>query len=255
MKKKFFSIVTAGVLAGTLSFGISASAEEVIVKKGDTLWSIAYQNDIALEQLKEINHLSGHLIIPGQRLNITNQAKKETSYTIVKGDTLTSIAREHDVTVAELLEWNEINNPHLIVSGATLTIGGTVDPVQSKKTKTVQQQANKNSSSQVENEPKIKTETTNDLTVTATAYTASCDGCSGVTSTGINLLENPNQKVISVDPSVIPLGTKVYVEGYGHAIAGDIGGAIKGNKIDVFIPDRQDALNWGVKEVKVTILK
>src|SRR5690606_25533069 len=55
--------------------------------------------------------------------------------------------------------------------------------------------------------------------VTATAYTASCNGCSGVTATGFNLRANPDAKVIAVDPSVIPLGSKVYVEGYGYAIA------------------------------------
>ena len=63
--------------------------------------------------------------------------------------------------------------------------------------------------------------------MTATAYTASCAGCSGITATGINLKANPNQKVISVNPTVIPLGSKVSVEGYGEAIAGDTGGAIK----------------------------
>ncbi|WP_253896132.1 3D domain-containing protein [Solibacillus sp. R5-41] len=88
----------------------------------------------------------------------------------------------------------------------------------------------------------------------ASAYTASCEGCSGITSTGINLKANPNAKVISVDPTVIPLGSKVYVEGYGEAIAGDTGGAIKGNRIDVFIPSQQDAINFGVKQLKVTIL-
>lgn len=88
----------------------------------------------------------------------------------------------------------------------------------------------------------------------ATAYTASCEGCSGVTATGINLKENPDAKVISVDPNVIPLGTKVYVEGYGEAIAGDTGGAIKGNKIDIFIPNKEDAINYGRQSVKVTIL-
>jgi 3D (Asp-Asp-Asp) domain-containing protein len=93
-----------------------------------------------------------------------------------------------------------------------------------------------------------------EIIVEATAYTASCEGCSGITATGINLLENPNQKVISVDPSVIPLGSKVYVEGYGEAIAGDTGGAIKGNKIDIFIPTKQEAINFGRQQVKVTIL-
>lgn len=92
------------------------------------------------------------------------------------------------------------------------------------------------------------------LSVEATAYTAYCDGCSGTTYTGIDLRANPNQKVIAVDPNVIPLGAKVYVEGYGEAIAGDIGGAIKGNRIDVFIPNKDEVYKWGRKQVKVTIL-
>lgn len=92
------------------------------------------------------------------------------------------------------------------------------------------------------------------MTVTATAYTANCYGCSGTTATGINLRANPNQKVIAVDPRVIPLGSKVYVEGYGTAIAGDTGGSIKGNRIDVFIPSQSAASNFGRKQVNITIL-
>lgn len=91
--------------------------------------------------------------------------------------------------------------------------------------------------------------------VKSTAYTAHCSGCSGVTATGMNLLKNPGTKVIAVDPSVIPLGSKVWVEGYGYAIAGDTGGAIKGNRIDVFIPDRSKVSNWGVKMVKIKVFK
>ncbi|WP_226683729.1 G5 and 3D domain-containing protein [Sutcliffiella horikoshii] len=90
--------------------------------------------------------------------------------------------------------------------------------------------------------------------VSSTAYTAFCNGCSGVTSTGINLRTNPGAKVIAVDPSVIPLGTKVYVEGYGYAVAGDTGGAIKGHKIDVFFSDKDAAYRWGRKKVKIKIL-
>lgn len=93
------------------------------------------------------------------------------------------------------------------------------------------------------------------LSVTSTAYTAHCDGCSGTTSTGINLIKNPGRKVIAVDPNVIPLGTRVWVEGYGEAVAGDTGGAIKGNRIDVFVPDQTEASNWGRKPVKVKILE
>ncbi|WP_100486035.1 peptidoglycan-binding protein [Sporolactobacillus pectinivorans] len=88
----------------------------------------------------------------------------------------------------------------------------------------------------------------------STAYTARCAGCSGTTATGINLLQNPDTKVVAVDPSVIPLGTKLYVEGYGYAVAGDTGGAIKGRKIDVFFNDNGTALQWGRRTVKVKIL-
>uniref|UniRef100_UPI000530011E 3D domain-containing protein n=1 Tax=Planococcus sp. CAU13 TaxID=1541197 RepID=UPI000530011E len=94
-----------------------------------------------------------------------------------------------------------------------------------------------------------------EMQVSATAYTAYCAGCSGITATGIDLRTNPNQKVIAVDPTVIPLGSTVWVEGYGTAIAGDTGGAIKGNKIDVFIPSRDAALQWGRKTVTIKILK
>ncbi|PLR93329.1 G5 and 3D domain-containing protein [Bacillus sp. T33-2] len=94
-----------------------------------------------------------------------------------------------------------------------------------------------------------------ELYVHSTAYTADCNGCSGVTATGINLRANPGMKVIAVDPRVIPLGTKVYVEGYGYAVAADTGGAIKGHKIDVFLPNKSDAYRWGSRRVKITILK
>lgn len=90
--------------------------------------------------------------------------------------------------------------------------------------------------------------------VSSTAYTADCHGCSGYTATGINLKNNPNMKVIAVDPSVIPLGSKVYVDGYGYAIAADKGSSIKGNKIDVFFGSKSEAYRWGNKRVKIKLL-
>ncbi|MFF5401002.1 ubiquitin-like domain-containing protein [Peribacillus butanolivorans] len=93
-----------------------------------------------------------------------------------------------------------------------------------------------------------------EIYVSSTAYTASCKGCSGVTSTGVDLKSNPDAKIIAVDPSVIPMGSKVYVEGYGYAVAADKGGAIKGNRIDVFFSSKNDAYRWGVKKVKVRVL-
>lgn len=60
--------------------------------------------------------------------------------------------------------------------------------------------------------------------------------------------------IVATDPNVIPMGTRLYVEGYGEAIAADQGNAIKGNRIDLFFDSRQEAMNWGMKNIKVTIL-
>ncbi|MFZ2464265.1 MAG: ubiquitin-like domain-containing protein [Caldibacillus thermoamylovorans] len=99
------------------------------------------------------------------------------------------------------------------------------------------------------------TETGKEFYVSSTAYTASCNGCSGKTAIGIDLHANPGAKIIAVDPSVIPLGTKVYVEGYGYAVAADTGTRIKGNKIDVFFASQSDAYRWGQRTVKIKILQ
>ncbi len=91
-------------------------------------------------------------------------------------------------------------------------------------------------------------------TFTATSYTAFCNGCSGVTATGIDLRANPDANVIAVDPSVIPLGSRVEVKGYGTFLAADTGGAIKGRKIDIFIPDRDKVRAFGRKSVQIRVL-
>ncbi|HWI63546.1 MAG TPA: G5 domain-containing protein [Symbiobacteriaceae bacterium] len=94
---------------------------------------------------------------------------------------------------------------------------------------------------------------TQELDMSATGYTAgkesNPDG-NGYTYTGMRAVRG----VVAVDPRVIPLYTRVYVEGYGPAIAADIGGAIKGYKIDLCFDDLSEALNWGRRPVKVYIL-
>jgi 3D (Asp-Asp-Asp) domain-containing protein len=92
-----------------------------------------------------------------------------------------------------------------------------------------------------------------ELYVTSTAYSHE-DTQSDITYSGYNIKQNPNMKLIAVDPGVIPLGSKVWVEGYGVAIAGDTGGAIIGHKIDVLMPNSSKARQWGRKTVKIIIL-
>lgn len=86
----------------------------------------------------------------------------------------------------------------------------------------------------------------------ATAYTPDLNGYgSGYTATGVKAAEGQ----VAVDPRVIPLGSKVYVEGYGYAVATDTGGAIKGNRIDVVIEGMDRAYRFGRRDVKVYILE
>ena len=93
-----------------------------------------------------------------------------------------------------------------------------------------------------------------EMYVEATAYTPYCEGCTGTTKMGINVRLNTDIKVIAVDPSVIPLGSKVWVEGYGYAVAGDIGSDIKGDRIDVLVHSNIEAFKWGRKKVRVKVL-
>ena len=82
------------------------------------------------------------------------------------------------------------------------------------------------------------------LTVSSTGYTIR-----GRTSTGIPTAPG----VVAVDPSVIPLGTRLTIPGYGVGIAADTGSAVQGNTIDVWFPTKALALQWGRRVVTVTI--
>jgi 3D (Asp-Asp-Asp) domain-containing protein len=91
-------------------------------------------------------------------------------------------------------------------------------------------------------------------TMEATAYYPGpeCTGnsCDGLTSTG----KKAGYGIVAVDPEVIPLGTKLYIQGYGFAEAADVGGAIKGMRIDLCFNTYREAILFGRKKVKVFIL-
>ncbi len=89
------------------------------------------------------------------------------------------------------------------------------------------------------------------LRMTSTAYaTGDAGGAGSRTATGTGVYKG----IVAVDPRVIPLGTRLYIEGYGPAIAADTGGAIKGNRIDLAFGSVAEALRWGRRSVTVQIL-
>ena len=155
------------------------------VVEGDNLYRIALANNIPIESLKRLNHLTSESIYPGDELKITGEDVVEMA----------------------------INEPESEKQKKTVSASTNTSPPIIK--------------SKAEIEAPQSEESSKEMVVTATAYTAYCHGCSGTTAYGIDLRANPNRKVIAVDPRIIPLGTKVWVEGYGEAIAADTGGAIK----------------------------
>ena len=88
------------------------------------------------------------------------------------------------------------------------------------------------------------------LKMEATAYIPSDGGGSGITATGMVAQHG----VIAVDPNVIPLGSRVFIPGYGMAVAADTGGAIRGNRIDLCMNTYREAINFGRGVVEVYIL-
>lgn len=264
-------LVASAVLVGSAGESSAASGSTHSVVKGDSLYKISGIHGVSISDLMKMNNLKSSVIYPNQKLVVSSQATNKsaqvTVYKVKKGDSLSKIAVKHKVSVANLKAWNNLNTS-IIHPGQELSVAGTSNVAQKttaapKAKATVTKKAApapKAAAKKVTKAPAKTPSRSNDakakkeFTVSATAYTAYCNGCSGITKTGINLKQNPGLKVIAVDPNVIKLGTKVHVEGYGYAIAGDIGGAIKGNKIDVFIPSKADAYKWGRKNVKITIL-
>lgn len=257
MKKKAFAM--AAVMA--FSIGVAsndASAAQHKVQSGETLSSISQQYNTSVSSLKASNGLSSDMIYAGQTLQVGGTASAKTTsntgaevrYTVKPGDTLANIAAAYGTTAQTLADWNGLRSANVIYAGDVLVVknGSVRAPIESSKRK-AQAAASQQQTSQQTSRSVAQT-----MTVEATAYTAYCTGCSGVTANGTDLRANPGAKVIAVDPRVIPLGSRVWVEGYGEAIAADTGGAIKGNRIDVFIPTQDGALNWGRRTVTVKIL-
>ncbi len=88
------------------------------------------------------------------------------------------------------------------------------------------------------------------LEVFATSYDRNCRGCNDVTAIGMKA----GYGVVAVDPKIIPLGSKLYIPGYGLAVAGDTGGKVKGNRIDLGFENVKTGW-WSARFVEIYVLK
>ena len=88
------------------------------------------------------------------------------------------------------------------------------------------------------------------MSMEATAYLPTDGNGAGITATGVRATYG----VVAVDPRIIPLGSKVYIPGYGVALAADTGGAIKGYKIDLCMDTYSECMQFGRRNVTVYVL-
>ena len=161
------------------------------------------------------------------------------------------LAKEKAEAEKAAAEAEKVNNEKVV---ATQTV--STEKTAPSTTKVAVKEENPVSNKKTEEKPEpAKTETSSSsktIVVSATGYSTQQAGLSTHTATGIDL--RVNSRVIAVDPSVIPLGSKVEIPGYGVFIAGDTGGAIKGNKIDIHFSTVQQALSWGRRTITIKIL-
>lgn len=162
---------------------------------------------------------------------------------VKKGDTLSQLSKRYGYSVEELAEENNLVDPSFIIAGQKLRFP--------QKGKTYPQSTNRKSF------PKGKFLGY----FTLTAYTAGIESTGktpadpdyGITASGSRA---ENGVTIAVDPNVIPIGSRVYIEGIGYRVAQDVGSAIKGNRIDVFMDRLPSAKEFGVKKnIRVELIE
>lgn len=130
--KNDYRELTEAVVNAVLEYiGESApSGNTYIVKSGDSLWSIAKKYGVTVDELKSANNLTSNLLNIGQRLKIPSVTEEETTeytnYTVKSGDTLYSIAKQYDLTMQELIDFNNLSSTLLSI-GQTLRIPVAVE--------------------------------------------------------------------------------------------------------------------------------
>lgn len=212
--------------------------------------SVTQKNQVKVKQhytvtIKQTGYVE-RLVVPNYPKELQTAQLKSPQllkYKVQSGDTLYRIAKQFQVSADAIQNENRIRNANLLQVGQELTIP-TVNTVISTAVK-------KTSSQQT---------IMRVLTAKLTAYTAGyestgkrpSDPTYGITSSGAKVKEG---RTIAVDPTIIPIGSTVYIEGIGYRKAEDTGSAIKGSRIDVYIKDLDEAVDFGVKKgVKVYVI-
>lgn len=211
---------------------------------GDTMWGISQATDISVDKLVNVNDIDNRsLIHVGSTIylsrdlsviSVQNGDEEVVSYDVSNGD---AVETETPEEVEEAAEGNVVEEA-VVEEPAEEAVEEVVEQTQPAEESTAQTSSSENGRW---------------MTVEATAYSRNQPVLSNYTFTGIDLREN--SRVIAVDPNVIPLGSTIYVPGYGEYIAGDTGGAIIGNRIDIHFESLDSAIQFGRQSIDVQVFE
>lgn len=219
---------------------------------GDTLWGISQATDISVDKLVQVNDIDNRSLI---HVGSTIFLSKDSSVISVQNGEEEVVS--YDVSTDEV---TETETPEEVEESVNQS--EEAESSQSAE-ETVEDQPTEEIAEEAVSEPDEETQAKASeesqsrdgrwMTVEATAYSRNQEVLSNFTFTGIDLRENP--RVIAVDPDVIPLGSTVYVPGYGEYVAGDTGGAIIGNRVDLHMESVADAFEFGRRTLDVQIVE
>ncbi|MSQ23513.1 MAG: LysM peptidoglycan-binding domain-containing protein [Chloroflexi bacterium] len=239
------------ILAGSAGADPLLTAAPYEVLPDDTVSSIAARFGIDIDTVVRANHLtSADLIKPGQILSILPVSG--LAYTVQLGDTVTGIAARNAVDVAAILQWNDIADPNHIVIGSDLVLPGAQPPApRPQVTASAPARLAPASLAPVDPEQESESEPGRSFAAKITAYAPGGGATNATTRSGTLV----RWGVIAVDPSVVPLGSSVRIEGFEDTfVAEDTGSAIRGAHVEIFYPDLGSAVRFGVQTRKVTVL-
>jgi 3D (Asp-Asp-Asp) domain-containing protein/LysM repeat protein len=262
MKKTSKQRLVTAVLGLTIaSMSTPAFASAYQIKEGDSLWKIGKSQHVSVGSLRAANPgLAVYNLKIGTNISIPGR-----SYAVKQNETFWTISRKLGISMTALINENPKVNPKNVYPGLTLMLPAKsttlVEGLSTKPTAASQTSAQKAvTHAGTGNKLAYK----HSLDIVATAYSGAAEENGGYA--GIDYFGNALKVgTIAVDPKIIPLGTKVYITGYSSkdlpaggmiATATDTGSAIKGNRVDIYLPgSRQRVSNFGMQNVKVYVLK
>lgn len=229
-------------------------AVEYTFQWGDTLWGVSKATDVSIDKLAKVNDIDNRSMIQvdtkiylsGDSSIISVENNDEVvSYDVSEEEV---VETETPKEVQESVKEEVVTEATPEATKATETTEAT-EPAETTAPEATPSEEVSTSSS----EEQASAQSGRTVSVEATAYSLNQPELGNITYSGIDLRQNPN--VIAVDPSFIPLGSRINVPGYGEFIAGDTGGAIKGNRIDIHMTDIQQALQFGRRSIEVQIIE